>query len=117
MIRAFLLSLGLLLASMPGPGGFVACSQAVLPIRVSLPRTPLLHSDTPQGQRSPATREDMNVSNLEDKEEESDPTLVGCLASPGDRYSPTAHLDPLSISLAPRRGFLRRLHPSWRLLC
>lgn len=117
MIRAFLLSLGLLFASMPGPGGLVASSQAVLPPRVSLPCTPLLHSDTPQGQRSPASREDMNVSDLEDKEEESDPTLLGCLASPCDRYSPTAHLDQLSVSPAPSRGFLRRLHPSWRLLC
>jgi hypothetical protein len=161
MFNVILLSLGMLLPSVPGLGGLRVCegierkipdsgfpvrtprnhgtsSHSELGIRdpesiVSQPLSylpevlqsppaalhshPLLHRAAPHGLPSPASLEETNLSDPEEKEEESDDFLLVCNACPGDRIPAMGRRDGAIVGPVPRHGFLHQLHHSWQILC
>src|SRR5262245_14969686 len=117
MIHPFLLILGLLVSSMPGPGVLALHSPAVHSPRASLPSTTMLQSASPHRLPSPATSKETCFSDPEEKEEDSDLFFGGGRIRPGDPFSATGRPDHRSVNPAPGHGLLHRLPHPWQLQC
>lgn len=117
MFNVILLSLGILLSSAPGLGGLCSPREVVQSPPEALHSHPLLRRAAPHGHPSPASREETNLSDPEEKAEESDDFLLVCNACPGDRIPAMGRRDGAIVGPVPRHAFLHQLHHSWQLLC
>jgi hypothetical protein len=117
MVIALLASLGMLLSSAPGLGGLIRPHDAGPPPPAGAGSLPLLHTGSPYGLPSPASREEAGESDPEEKEEESDTLLALGAALMRDRTAPIRRRDRAIALHGSGRGLLHELHHSWQLLC
>ncbi len=117
MFIAFLLSLGLLISTVPEPGDSSDVPE-VMPAGPSGSRSLRLLQSLPRhGLPAPASREDITESAPEGKEEESGGSFSAC---PSCRLNPSAIVRRREYVISVHdsvRGFLHQLHRCWQLVC